>query len=100
MFSLFLFATFHSFSPLNLMCFNLPSPWQPQNLINCCSLKWHILKSLTISDHLVYGPLYDGGRTLLGSYLTTGEEHCWVSIDPPGFGTAAENKLELLHHYW
>jgi len=46
----------------------------------------------------VFGPPYDGGRTLLGFY-PTGEGHFWAGIDPPSFGTAAENKLELLHHY-
>jgi len=32
----------------------------------------------------VFGPPYDGGRTLLGFY-PTGEGHFWAGIDPPQF---------------
>jgi len=46
------------------------------------SEKRHILKALTICGHLVFGPPYDGGRTLLGFY-PAGEGHFWAGIGPP-----------------
>jgi len=72
MFSQFFFATFHSFPPWTAI--------KPYQLLQ--SEKRHILKALTICGHLVFGPPYDGGRTLLGFY-PAGEGHFWAGIGPP-----------------